>query len=150
MSLEEARLWIRKFDQWFVWNAKILCKKRLVAQRVLLENFLDNRMLSKVQSDETVTNSRPVKGPDGLLKKLESYYTDDLPMIIHRCNFISCKQDDITRPFQCNIMTEHAYNLIDHTKACMPSLLCRSQILIGCSSDSILRTVVHTVRELQL
>ena len=72
MSLEEARLWIRKFDQWFVWNAKILCKKRLVAQRVLLENFLDNRMLSKVQSDETVTNSTPVKGPDGLLEKLES------------------------------------------------------------------------------
>ena len=36
------------------------------------------------------------------------------------------------------------------TKACMPSLLGRSQILIGCSSDSILQTVVHTVRELQL
>ena len=93
MSLEEARLWIRKFDQWFVWNAKILSKKGLVAQRVLLENFLDNIMLSKVQSDETVTNSTPVQGPNGLLKKLESYYTDDLPMIIRRHNFISCKQE---------------------------------------------------------
>ena len=36
------------------------------------------------------------------------------------------------------------------TIASMPSLLCRSQILIGGSSDSIFRTVVHTVRELQL
>ena len=27
MTLEEARLWIRKFDQWFVWNAKILTKR---------------------------------------------------------------------------------------------------------------------------
>ena len=37
-----------------------------------------------------------------------------------------------------------------HTIASMPSLLCRLQILIGGSSDSIFRTVVHTVRELQL
>ena len=56
-----------------------------------------------------------------------------------------------------NFPKYHQNNLIDFcpgrsypTKACMPSLQCRSQILIGCSSDSILRTVVHTVRELQL
>ena len=51
MTLEEARIWLRKFDQWFKWNANILHIKGLVAQRVLLENFLDDRMLSKIQSD---------------------------------------------------------------------------------------------------
>ena len=73
MTLEEARIWIRKFDQWFVWNVKILNKKGLVAQRVLLENFLDDRILSKVQSDVNINDSTPVQGPDGLLKRLELY-----------------------------------------------------------------------------
>ena len=27
MTLEEARHWIRKFDQWFEWNAAVLAKK---------------------------------------------------------------------------------------------------------------------------
>jgi len=93
MTLEEARIWIRKFNQWFVWNATILSKKGLVAQRVLLENFLDDRMLSKVQSDGIINENTPVQGPDELLKRLESYYTDDLPIIIRRHNFISCKQE---------------------------------------------------------
>ena len=93
MTLEEARIWLRKFDQWFKWNTNVLQKKGLVAQRVLLENFLDNRMLSKVQSDGTINKNTPVQGPDGLLKRLESYYTDDLPTIIRRHNFISCKQE---------------------------------------------------------
>ena len=64
---------------------------------MLLENFLDNIMLSKVQSDETVTNSRPVKGPDGLLKKLESYYTDDLPMIISVSSIVEFPGADLSR-----------------------------------------------------
>ena len=78
MSLEEAQYWLRKFDQWFVWNAKVLIKKGLVAQRMFLENFLDERMLSKVQSDVLVNPSTPIQGPNGLLKKLELYYTDKL------------------------------------------------------------------------
>ena len=93
MTLEEARYLLRKFDQWLIWNAKVFSKKGLVAQRVLLENFLDERMLSKVNSDITVTSSTPIQGPDKLLKKLELYYTEDLPMIIRRHNFISCKQE---------------------------------------------------------
>ena len=91
--LEEARYWLRKFNQWFIWKAKVLSKKGLVTQRVLLENFLDKLMLSKVNSDVMVTPSTPIQGPNGLLKKLESYYTEDLPMIIRRHNFISCKQE---------------------------------------------------------
>ena len=56
MTLEEARNWIRKFDEWFKWNAAILNKKDSVTQRVLLENFLDERMLSRIKSDITVTD----------------------------------------------------------------------------------------------
>ena len=93
MTLEEARIWIRKFEQWFRWNATVIAKKDCETQRVLLENFLDDRMLSRVKSDATVTPDTPVRGLDGLLAKLETYYTDDLPMIIRRHNFISCKQE---------------------------------------------------------
>ena len=80
MTLEEARNWIRKFDEWFKWNTTVLTKKDSITQRVLLENFLDNRMLSKIKSDVTVTDATLIVGPNGLLKKLVSYYTDDLPM----------------------------------------------------------------------
>ena len=93
MTLEEARHWIRKFDQWFDWNSAVLAKKSRQTQRVILENFLDDRMISRVKSDATVNPDTPIRGPDGLLEKLESYYTDDLPMIIRRHNFISCKQE---------------------------------------------------------
>ena len=40
----------------FKWNAAILNKKDSVTQRVLLENFLDKRMLSRIKSDITVTD----------------------------------------------------------------------------------------------
>ena len=78
MTLEEARHCTRKFDQWFQWNATVLTKKDCETQRVLLENFLDEKMLSRVKSDVTVTANTPIRGPHGLLAKLESYYTDDL------------------------------------------------------------------------
>ena len=93
MLLEEAQHWLRKFDQWFKWNTTVLSKKDNVTQRLLLENFLDESMLSRIKSDITVTDAMPIQGPNGLLAKLESYYTDDLPMIIRRHNFISCKQE---------------------------------------------------------
>ena len=50
-------------------------------------------MLSRVNFDITVTPSTPIQGSDRHLVKLESYYTDDLLMIIRRHNFISCKQE---------------------------------------------------------
>ena len=71
----------------------VFSKKGSVTQRVLLENFLDERMLSRIKSDVTVTATIPIQGPDGLLAKLELYYTDILPMIIRRHNFISCKKE---------------------------------------------------------
>ena len=68
MSLEEARHWIQKFDKWFKWNATVLSKKDNVTQRVLLENFLDERMLSRIKSDVTVTDATLIQGHNRLLK----------------------------------------------------------------------------------
>ena len=92
MSLEEARNWIRKFDEWFKWNEAILERKDDVTQRVLLENFLDERMQSRIKTDLTINENTPIRGTGGVLDKLISYYTSDLPMIIRRHNFTSCKQ----------------------------------------------------------
>ena len=93
MTLEEARTWLRKFDKWFEWNAPILAKKDAEMQKAILENYLDDRMLSRMKTDATIKPDTPIRGPDGLLKKLELYYTDDTPMIIRRHNFISCMQE---------------------------------------------------------
>ena len=71
----------------------MLDKKDKITRRVLLENFLDDRMLSRIKSDISVDEDTPIRGANGLLVKLESYYFDDQPMIIHRHNFTSCKQD---------------------------------------------------------
>ena len=60
MMLKEANNSIMKFDEWFKWNTAILSKKDNVTQRVLLENFLDERLLSKIKSDITVTNTTPI------------------------------------------------------------------------------------------
>ena len=93
MTLEEAKNWIRKFDEWFKWNAPVLDKKDKLTRRVLLENFLDDRMLSRIKSDISVDEDTPIRGANGLLVKLESYYFYDQPMIIRRHNFTTCKQD---------------------------------------------------------
>ena len=60
MTLEKARHWLRKFNQWFWWNATVLTKKDCETQRVLLENFLDERMLSRVKWDVMVTANTPI------------------------------------------------------------------------------------------
>ena len=75
MSLEEAWHWLRKFDQWFIWNATVLSKKGSVTQRVLLENFLDERMLSRIKSDVTVTATTPIQDLSDSLRN----WNDHLP-----------------------------------------------------------------------
>ena len=49
MSLSEADNWLKGFTAWFDWNAPILNNKDPVTKRVLLENFLDERLLSKLR-----------------------------------------------------------------------------------------------------
>lgn len=92
MTLEEAENWLAKFEAWFKWNKEILNRKGLQTQRILLENFLDERMIYKLRTDDTVTSDTPIRGKGGLIKKLASYYTDDYPMIIRRHAFTTCKQ----------------------------------------------------------
>ena len=89
MTLEESV----KFDQWFIWNKAILYRKGYHTQRVLLENSLNVRMLSKMKTNVTVTAETPIQGGGRLLKKLASYYIEDNPMIIRRHTFTSCKQE---------------------------------------------------------
>ena len=55
MSLTEADNWLKGFTAWFKWNASILDSKCPLTKRVLLENFLDDRLISKLQKDATVT-----------------------------------------------------------------------------------------------
>ena len=93
MRLEEAKKWIKKFDEWFKWNRAILERKDHDTQRVLLENFLNEKMLSKMKTDTTVADEIPIRGANGLLEKLATYYINDEPMIICRQTFTLCKQD---------------------------------------------------------
>ena len=93
MTLTEAENWLKGFVYWFNWNASILDSKSPVTKRVLLENFLDDKMLSKLRADITVTIDTPIAGDDGLISKLKSYYYDDYPNFCHRHDFTTCKQD---------------------------------------------------------
>ena len=92
MTLEEAENWLKKIEEWIVWNKTILNRKNIKLKRVLLENFLDERMLSKMRTDDSVTSETPIPGEAGLLRKLASYYTYDNPMINHRPAFTTCMQ----------------------------------------------------------
>ena len=92
MTLEEAENWLKKFEEWFIWNKAILDRKGYQTQRVLLENFLDERMLSKMHTDNSVTSETLIPGEGGLLRKLASYYIDDNPMINRHHAFTACKQ----------------------------------------------------------
>ena len=72
MSITEADNWLKGFTAWFDWNAPILDSKGPLTKRVLLENFLDERLLSKLKTDVTVTMDTPVLGNEGLINKLRS------------------------------------------------------------------------------
>ena len=71
----------------------ILNSKGPLTKRVLLENFLDERLLSKLQKDTSVMIDTPVLGHRGIIDKLRSYYIDDCPLICRRHAFTACKQD---------------------------------------------------------
>ena len=91
MTLEEASNRLSNFDSWFQWNELVLNKKSTKHLRILLESFLDANMVSKLQTDDSVTSETPVRGPDGLLEKLEGYFFDDYPLINRRHDFTTCK-----------------------------------------------------------
>ena len=94
MSITEADNWLKGFTAWFEWNAPILDTKGPLTKRIILENFLDERLLSKLRTDVTVTLDTLVLGNRGLIDKLRSYYDDDSPIICRRHAFTACKQEN--------------------------------------------------------
>ena len=65
-------------------------------------------MLSRVKTDATVKPDTPIRGPNGLLEKLELYYTDDLPMIIRRSRSTEAKEDGKAQGTCRQILTPQA------------------------------------------
>ena len=92
MSITEADTWLKKFTAWFEWNAPILDTKHPTMRRAILENFLDDRLISKLQTDTTITTDTPILGSDGIINKLRSYYNDN-PIFYRRHAFTACKQE---------------------------------------------------------
>ena len=93
MSITEADNWLKGFTAWFEWNAPILDTKDPITKRIILENFLDERLLSKLRMDVTVMMSTPVLGNNSLIDKLRSYYNNS-PIICRRHAFTACKQEN--------------------------------------------------------
>ena len=77
MSLEEATKWLKNFESYLNWNKPVIAKKSPEHLRNLLESFLDASMVSKLQTDEVVTEDTLVRGPGGLLETLRNYFVDD-------------------------------------------------------------------------
>ena len=61
MSLEEAANWLKKFEEWFNWNEAIN-KKEYQTRRVILTNFLEEKILSNLRTDDTFTRETPIRG----------------------------------------------------------------------------------------
>ena len=67
MSITEADNWLKGFAAWFDWNAPIPDSKCPFTKGVLLENFLNERLLSKLRTNVTVTMDTLVMGNKGLI-----------------------------------------------------------------------------------
>ena len=61
--------------------------------RTEMENFIDKRLLSKLQTDASITMNTAVLGHGGVIDKLRSYYVDDCPLICGRHAFTTCRQE---------------------------------------------------------
>ena len=124
MTITEAENWLKGFVSWFKWNAPILDNKDPATKRVLLENFLDDKMLSKLRADVTITDDTLIEGDGGLISKLRSYYHDDYPIFRRRHDFATCTQDPgepfftwwerkLKRAQECMIMTMTTDNWLE-------------------------------------
>jgi hypothetical protein len=92
MTLEEASKWLKNFDSYLTWNKPVIDKKSLTHLRSLLESFLDASMVSKLQTDESITEDTLVRGTGGLLETLKNYFVDKYHLINCRYAFSTCKQ----------------------------------------------------------
>ena len=92
MSLEEATKWLKNFEIYLNWNGLVIAKKSPESLQDLLESSLDTGLVSKLQTDESVTKETTVRGPTGILAKLKGYFIYDYPLVILFRNFRTCKQ----------------------------------------------------------
>ena len=92
MSLEEATKWLKNFESYLDWNKQVIAKRSVSSLRDLLERSLDACLVSKLQTDETVTVATTVRGAAGVLEKLKKYFLNDYPLINRRHDFTVCKQ----------------------------------------------------------
>ena len=92
MTLEEASKWLKNFDSYLTWNEPVIDKKSPTHLRSLLESFLDASMVSKLQTDESITEDTLVRGTGGLLETLKNYFVDKYHLINCRYAFSTCKQ----------------------------------------------------------
>jgi hypothetical protein len=77
MSLEEATKWIRCFNSYLTWNDSIIDRKSLKCVRNLLESQLDANLISKMATDESITERTTVQGSAGILSKLKGYFIEN-------------------------------------------------------------------------
>jgi hypothetical protein len=91
MSLEEATKWLTFFESYLDWNKRIIAKRSVSSIQNLLESSLDASLVSKLQTDVTVTADTTVRGEAGVLEKLKKYFFDDYPLINRRHGFTVCK-----------------------------------------------------------
>ena len=61
-TLEEARLWLLKFEAYLDWNRKVLSTVTLKTWKHLLENHLDADLAAMLSADDKIT---PTTGPGG-------------------------------------------------------------------------------------
>ena len=77
MTLEEASRWLKNFDCYLNWNEPVVDKKSPKQLRDLLKSFLDAGLVSKLQTDKSITKETLVRGTGGILAKLKRYFVDD-------------------------------------------------------------------------
>jgi hypothetical protein len=73
MSLEEATMWLKDFENYLKWNESVIAKSN-ACSRDLLESRLEADLVVTLQADVTVTRATTVRGPDGVLAKLRRYF----------------------------------------------------------------------------
>jgi hypothetical protein len=79
MFLEEATKWLKKFESYLVCNEQVIKKKSTKNLRDLLESFLDAGLISKLNTDESITEETTIRGSTGILTKLRGYFIDICP-----------------------------------------------------------------------
>ena len=79
MSLEEQTRWLKTFESYLAWNESVIETKSTKNLQDLLESYLDTGLISKLDTDQSVTKETTVLGSTGILVKLRVYFIDVHP-----------------------------------------------------------------------